>query len=247
MLPPRSEMSTKPIETVAFIVQARLASERLPRKMLKPFAGSTLLDVMLSKIKHSSRIPRDQFYLAVHEAELCEVGRRYGLEIFHRSQRSMRSEGRPIKELYEWWDQIPYEHVVLISACAPLLSIETIDRFIDAFLASEHEGLFAVVEKRNYFFSADRRLTSEPPPFDSVMNTKFVSPLYQAAHCLYAGNLAAIGQGRWMGNFSAEDDPALFVVSEEEAFDIDFELDFQIAESIFTARMPQPLLRQCSS
>ena len=43
----------KKIEDILFIVQARLESERVPRKMVKPFAGTTLLDILIDKIKKS--------------------------------------------------------------------------------------------------------------------------------------------------------------------------------------------------
>lgn len=30
------------------------------------------------------------------------------------------------------------------------------------------------------------------------MNTKFVDPVYEAAHCLYASRMDIIGEGMWM-------------------------------------------------
>ena len=226
-------MSYKNINSVAFIIQARLSSERAPGKMLRPFGGSTLMDIALEKVSRSSIIPWSQFYLAVHEHELEATGRKHGCQLFHRSRRSMLSEGSPMSELYEWWDQLPFTYGVLISACMPLLTVETIDSFVRAYLASPADGLFGVRQRHTYFFRSDGTPISEPPPAGSLMNTKFVSPIYEAAHCLYAGRLARIGEGIWMGGFAAAGDPELFVVPDEEAVDIDTELDFTIAELLF--------------
>ena len=37
----------KPIKDIAVVIQARLGSQRIPNKMLKPFAGTTLVDIFL--------------------------------------------------------------------------------------------------------------------------------------------------------------------------------------------------------
>ena len=61
----------KKIEQVAFIVQARLGSQRVPQKMIRPFAGTTLLDIMLDKLSNKSTIiPNKNIFLSVHEEEL---------------------------------------------------------------------------------------------------------------------------------------------------------------------------------
>ena len=41
----------KSINDIAIVIQARLGSKRIPQKMIKPFAGTTLTDIFLEKIK----------------------------------------------------------------------------------------------------------------------------------------------------------------------------------------------------
>ncbi len=41
----------KDINDIFVIVQARLSSERVPGKMLKPFAGTTLMDIIFKKLE----------------------------------------------------------------------------------------------------------------------------------------------------------------------------------------------------
>ena len=59
----------KNIDDICFIVQARLSSERVPRKMIKPFAGSNLVDIICKKINNSSIIPKANFYFSAYEDE----------------------------------------------------------------------------------------------------------------------------------------------------------------------------------
>ncbi len=71
----------KKIEQVAFIVQARLGSQRVPQKMIRPFAGTTLLDIMLDKLTNKSTIiPNNNIFLSAHEKELKTIGDKYDLK-----------------------------------------------------------------------------------------------------------------------------------------------------------------------
>ena len=223
----------KKIQDVAVIVQARLSSERVPKKMTKPFAGTTLIDIFLEKIKQSKTIKPENFYLSVHEEELVSIGKKHGVQIFHRSKESANSEGTPLGEMYEWWDKIPFKYAVLINACAPMLKIETIDEFIDKYTNSDSDGMFGVIAKKNYFWNKDDEMITEWPKNQACMNTKMVGKTYEAAHCLYAGRLDKIGNGIWMGNFNNPGEISLYKMKEEEVLDIDYMWEFEAYEAVY--------------
>ena len=65
------------------------------------------------------------------------------------------SEGTPLTEIYEWWDEIPQKYVVLINACCPFVKTETIEGFFNDYLKSDTDGMFAVMDKKNYFWDED--------------------------------------------------------------------------------------------
>jgi len=226
----------KKAEEVAVVVQARLSSERCPRKMIRPFADSTLTEVMTKKILSSKVIPKNNFYLSVYDPELKEIGHRLGANVFNRSEASALWDGGPkshIKDMYEWHNKIPFKYVVLVSACTPLLEVATIDNFFSAYLETKSDGLFAVVEKKNYFWNKEGALISRWPATEPAMNTKAVEATYEAAHCLYAGRMDKISQGIWMGDFQKPGDIELFPISENEIYDVDYEWQFPIVESIY--------------
>ena len=64
------------------------------------------------------------------------------------------------------------------------------------------------------------------------MNTKAVEPTYKAAHVLYASRMDIIKDYKFMGDFQKEGGIKLFPMNELEAFDIDYEWQFKIAEAI---------------
>lgn len=221
----------KDIKDVCILIQARLGSQRVPGKMLRPFAGTTLVDILFEKLKKSTVIPKENIYFSVYEEELKDVGEKHGINIFNRSKESAFSEGEPMTEIYEWHDKLPFKYVILVSACNPLLKIETIDSFVEGFLNSSQEGAFAVFEKKTYYWD-----TNGTPLTDwkgsTIMNTKLVSPIYEAAHCLYASRLDIISQGYWMDTNSPPE-PELIPMEEFEAFDIDYEWQFQVGEILY--------------
>jgi CMP-N-acetylneuraminic acid synthetase len=223
-------MATKNINDVCVLVQARMGSQRVPGKMLRSFAETTLTDILFEKLSNSSIIPKSNIYFSAYENELKEVGKKYGINIFNRSKNSAFAE-TDMQLIYEWHDKLPFKYVVLVSACNPLLTIETIDAFIKSFVESDKQGAFAVFEKKTYYWNKDGQAITDWQGAN-IMNTKFVEPIYEAAHCLYASRLDIIKNGYWMDTVSPPA-PELFVMKELEAFDIDYEWQFQLGEYLY--------------
>ena len=220
----------KDLKDVCFIVQARLNSQRLPKKMIRPFSGSTLTDLVLQKLV-ASKVPNGQIYLSVHEDELIEIGNKYPINVWKRSYESANVDNG-ITTLFEWWDKLPYKYVVMVSGCNPLLQINTIDNFVDTYLNSKSDGLFSVIEKKDYYWDTDGNMLNNWPDGQDLLNTKAVDVTYEAGHCLYASRMDSIGEGKWVGDWKRKGDIELFPVKEMEAFDIDYGWQFNVAEQL---------------
>lgn len=221
----------KNINDICIVVQARLNSQRVPGKMLKPFANTTLTDILFNKLKSLKNIPLKNIYFSAYEKELKEVAKKHNINIFNRSEQSANSEGSPLSEIYEWHNKLPFKYVILISACNPLLKIKTINNFIESFIKSDKDGGFAVFEKKTYYWDKDNNPITNWGDL-RIMNTKFVEPIYEAAHCLYASKTDIIKDGFWMDT-NLPPKPELFVMDELEAFDIDYEWQFKIGEKLW--------------
>ena len=220
----------KNLKDVAIVVQARLGSTRVPGKMLRPFAGTTLVDILLNKLRQSELIDPNQVYLSFYEEELKDVSVKYPFNLFNRSKQSANEESN-LPVIFEWWNKLEKKYVVMISACNPLLTIDTIDKFVFDFINSDKEGAFAVFEKKTYYWDKNKNPITDWKG-SSSMNTKFVEPVYEAAHCLYASRLDIIGDGMWVDTNSPWN-TELVVMDELEAFDIDYEFQFKAAEQLY--------------
>ena len=223
----------KQLSDICVIIQARLGSQRIPQKMIKPFADTTLFDLSVQKVLDSDFIPKDNFYVSIYEQELIDIAETRGANIFLRSEKSANSEGTPMTDMYEWWNRLPFEYCVLVNGCTPFLETETIDKFVKAYMDSPSDGLFGVMEKKNYFWNKEGTLQTPWPEDQACMNTKVVEPTYEAAHCLYAGRMEPIKEGVWMGDFQKPGDIELYPMAERECLDIDYPWQFELCETLY--------------
>jgi|TARA_R110000851_G_scaffold45754_1_gene111867 CMP-N-acetylneuraminic acid synthetase len=224
---------SKNIDDIAFIVQARLNSQRVPQKMIKPFAGTNLFGLILDKLLDSEVIPSENIIASVHEEELFnEANTIRNIRTFERSYESANNDN-DIKKIYEWHNKLPHKYCILISGCNPLLSVRTIDNFVKQFVEQEEENLFAVFEKKTYYWNKEGALITPWPKDQTIMNTKAVEPVNEAAHTLYASRIDMIEDERFMGDFTAPGGIKLFKMDELEAFDIDYPWQFEVGEMLY--------------
>ena len=221
----------KNINDVCVIVQARLGSERIPKKMIKPFAGSTLLDILFSKLTKSKVIPKDNIHFSVYDKELEDIGIKHGINIWNRSEESAKSEGDPLYEIFDWYDKLPYKYFIIVSSCNPLLRVETIDSFFTKFIESDKEGCLGVFEKKTYYWDKNGKAITDWKG-STRMNNKFIDPIFEAGHCLYASRMDIVGDNYYMDTKSPIE-PELFVMNELETFDIDYQWQFEIGEVMY--------------
>jgi CMP-N-acetylneuraminic acid synthetase len=137
-----------------------------------------------------------------------------------------------LRKIYEWHDKLPFKYVIKINACSPLLKIDTINEFTRQFVEQKEENLFGVIEQKDYFWNKEGLMITPWPEDQTIMNTKAVEPTYKAAHVLYASRMDIIKDHRFMGDFFEEGSIKLFPMNELEAFDIDYDWQFTLAENL---------------
>ena len=136
------------------VISARLGSTRTPRKMVRPFAGSSLLEVLLRKLQRVRNLEPGRLWLSAYEDEIRAVGEKVGVKIYRRTYESTL-EPNTCDVIYRYaWD-IPSEYFMVVNGCNPLVSVETIERAIDEFQRNDCRSLFTVLERRNFFFDKD--------------------------------------------------------------------------------------------
>ena len=219
----------KNINDILFIVQAREGSTRIENKMTREFNGTNLFTHCLRNLK-STIIPHSQLYASVGEENLIKCANQEGVQIFQRSIESA-GESHDLLKIFEW-NKLDYKYYILVSACCPFLSPETINGFINNFLSSKHDGVMSVIKKKNIIWDANMDYLNKRVSDD--FQTQTLPHYYEAAHCLYAGSMDRLRDERiHMGTFMDPNDPATYTIPESEAFDIDEMWQFELAYKKF--------------
>jgi molybdopterin-guanine dinucleotide biosynthesis protein A len=204
-----------------------MQSQRCPNKMLRPFGGTTLTDIVLGKLAEIGRHGYDTFY-AGHEDAFAERCRRHGVRFVPRSLRSATID-EPIVEILGFLGDVEYDRVVLVSGCLPFLKMDTILKFL-----REHgdrgRPAFSVRSHRHHFVDEERRAVNWDLA-QKTLNTKTVRPLYELVDALYLFDRKFfLAEGRYWDWATVD---FVEVGGKHELFDIDTEDDFAVAQAMW--------------
>lgn len=219
------------------VVPARLGSQRVERKMVRPFAGSSLLEICLRKLLMCPSL-KDRLYLSasLEEPEIVAVGDRLGVPVFHRSQASL-AEPSDCRTVHDYAASLDSEFFLHVNACNPLLRAETVERAVRVWAATEAPSLMAVVRRDTFFFDDVGRMLN---PFHgtaaqrATLETKLVGRVWEAAHAFYLWRREeVVAHNRFFP--MAPGDPFLYPIPPEEMMDVDEEWQWQRAETLYKA------------
>lgn len=193
--------------------------------MLRPFAGTTLTDILLGKLSTFG----PQSFFAGFEEEFREKSDRHGVRFVQRDPRSVAID-EPITEILAFLSEVPFTHLLIVNGCLPFLTAATIAGFLDVCVHGELAPAFAVIRRRNHFMSLDRRPLNFPLDMKTI-NTKTVEPVLEFAHALYFFDKSYFFEhGRYWDWRTVR---LIEAGSPREMLDIDTEEDFAFAEALW--------------
>ena len=211
---------------LSIFLNVRKHSTRCPNKMLRPFAGTTLLNICLEKI---DKLGWHSIYYGAHEEELLEEARKYDrLKILKRSYESAHSSSDASK-IFEILKHIPTRWVLWINPSHPFLTIETVEKAVKCFLSIENNSLTSVRENRGWFYFHNGAPINNK---DVIIDTKKSDFIYEVAHAfhIYEREFMIKNQKPWENK---KGEPYLFPIPHIESYDIDTEEEFYMAESLY--------------
>ena len=106
------------MKSISIVINARVNSSRVERKLIRPFAGTTLLDIVLSKFCCVTNFP---VYLAACEKEILDIYKKYSDKIFllKRSEKSVKKGLNKHSITFEHYRDIPTKYIMSVNACCP--------------------------------------------------------------------------------------------------------------------------------
>lgn len=210
-------------KTVAF-VPVKLNNQRLPGKNTKSFTnGDPLITYILSTLKQAKGI--DEICVYCSDDSICAYLPE-GVRYVPRSASLDQNSTLILEVLQAFAKEVPAEHYVLAHATAPFLSVDTIQKGLEAVLSKQYDSALSVTACQDFLWSQNVPLNYDP---SCIPRTQDLKDIYIETTGLYIyGRDLILEQNRRTGSH-----PFLIPVPPEEAIDINEPLDFMIADAWF--------------
>jgi len=218
------------VKSISVVINARLGSSRVPHKLVRPFAETSLIEIALAKLNKLDFF--EHRYLAVAEKELMDIGKNYeNVEILERSASAVTKGINPLTVTFEHYLRVPSDYVFVFNPCLPCIDLDTIKKAYDYFQNSDYNSYTAVIPTGDWIFDFEgNALTnSDAKNVTTNKNTTF----YKGCHAFHIVNKAFFKEENMLWTFG-RDDPHLVQVPEMEAVDVDTLEEFELAEQIYS-------------
>ncbi|MDX1547652.1 MAG: acylneuraminate cytidylyltransferase family protein [Rhodothermales bacterium] len=217
---------------IAALVPMRHHSERVPGKNYRPFCGEPLYRHVVRALLACPRITDvviDTDSPAIRDdAAACFPA----VRVLERPPH-LRDGATPMNDvLLHTVRRVEADLYLQTHSTNPLLRPETIARALARFDAEapRHDSLFSVTRLQTRLWDAAGRPVNHDPAV--LLRTQDLEPLYEENSCLYLFSRDTLERrGNRIGAR-----PMRFEIAAEEAWDIDEELDFRVAEFLFAHR-----------
>jgi CMP-N-acetylneuraminic acid synthetase len=215
---------------IAALVPMRHHSQRVPGKNYRPLAGKPLYQHIVETLL---AVPALNEVVVDTDSEPIMDGLRQNfpnVKIIHRPK-ALRADMVPMNEILMYdTEQVQADFYLQTHSTNPLLRPETIARAIETFLANYPacDSLFSVTRLQTRLYDQSGKAINHNPR--ELLQTQDLPPVYEENSCIYIftrQNLVA--KKHRLG-----DRPFMFEMDADEAWDIDEELDFSIADFLMT-------------
>lgn len=214
--------------SIKAMVAVRTGSVRVQNKNMRPFAGSTLLEVKLQQLK---RIPNlDGVVVNSNSDEMLELAERYGCEPVKRDE-YYASNSVSMSDVYKnMAENFSGDVVAYINCTNPLLKDETIVQAIEAYKRFEQSGEFDSLNsahlikeflfKDNLPINYDLRHQPRSQDLPDIAALNFAISIISRDKMIECKNVVGYK-------------PNIYLIDEIEATDIDNPIDFEFAEFVY--------------
>lgn len=213
---------------VKALVAVRSGSMRVQNKNIRPFAGSSLLEVKLNQLK---RIPNlDGVVVNSNDDQMLEIAEKMGCETVKRDPYYASNEVS-MSDVYEnMARQMDTDVIAYINVTNPLLKDETIiaaiDKYKELAAAGQYDSLNSAHLIKEFMF-----VDNKPINYDLKHQ-----PRSQDLPDIAALNFAVsiISKEKMIANKNVVGEkPYIYIIDEVEATDIDNQIDFDFAEFMY--------------
>lgn len=209
---------------VVAIVPMKLNNRRLPQKNTKTFTnGKPLCYYILSTLLKIDII--NEVYVYCSNPDIKEYIP-YGVKYLKRSESLDQDTTKMNEVLMAFADEVNADVYVMTHTTAPFISMESIEKGIDAVLSEQYDSAFAVKKLQDFLWKDGMPFNYD---MENIPRTQDLPELYEETSGFYIYKNEIIkNKGRRIG-----DNPYMVEIGEIESVDIDEPEDFEIADAIY--------------
>ena len=217
---------------IVALVPMRHGSERVRGKNYRPFAGKPLYRHIVESLLACARI--SEVVIDTDSPPIQEdVAKTFpDVRLIERPEH-LRDGSVPMNEVIRHDAVLVHaDHYLQTHSTNPLLQPATLEAMIERYLTQldQQDSLFSVTRHQKRFWTQARVPLNHDPA--NLLRTQDLSPIYEENSCAYLFSRRLILE---RGNRIGEK-PLLFEIDPIEAWDLDEEHDFLIAEALYHAR-----------
>jgi CMP-N-acetylneuraminic acid synthetase len=226
---------------LAALVPMRHHSQRVPGKNYRPLAGKPLFQHIIETL---FAVPEIETVMVDTDSEPVMDGvRRFvstklnagfpNVKLIQRPEH-LRADDVPMNEiLLHDTAQVDAEFYLQTHSTNPLLKPETISRAIQSLISNypNYDSLFSVTRLQTRLYFQDGRAINHNPL--ELIQTQDLPPVFEENSCMYIFTRENLARK----HHRIGDKPLMFEIDANEAWDIDEELDFEIADFLMRKRM----------
>jgi CMP-N-acetylneuraminic acid synthetase len=210
----------------------RHASERVPGKNYRPLGGRPLFHHIVGTLRSCPEIDEVVIDTDSEKISADATVSFPGVRVLERPEH-LRAGTVPMNDvLLHDTGQVDADLYLQTHSTNPLLRAATISEAIRRFLAerADHDSLFGVTRLQTRLWRADGTPLNHDPAV--LLRTQDLDPVFEENSCLYLFTRELLAErGTRIGAR-----PLLYEIPRDEAWDIDEEIDFEVASALFEAR-----------
>jgi CMP-N-acetylneuraminic acid synthetase len=215
--------------TISALINARTKSTRLPRKLVLPFAGSTLIDIALEKLDQMDFFAHR--YFAAAEPELKErVFKHKNIEFLDRESDAIQEGYNDHRKVFAHYAKVQSEYIMWINPCHPLLSLDTLRRAVEHVELTSHNSYTSVIPTSDWIFDEHGNPVTNTNA--SMLSSAHSPKFFKVAHAFHV-----IRKEFFLKEYQywtlTIDDPSLIEIPVEESYDVNDQLEFEVAQAAY--------------
>ena len=210
------------------VIPVRKGSERIPHKNLIKFANSSLLEIKINQLKKINII--DEIVVNSDWDEALELAKKLNVSTYKRLPEFASSNTKACdfyKNLAECTSD-EFKYIIYTPPTSPLIKINTIENVINKYFNNleTNDSIVTTSLVKSYLWRNNKPLNYE---LNNTPKSQDLPEIHELNHAIVINT-----RQYWIDNKSlVGQNPILYNIDDIESIDIDYPIDFEIAEYLY--------------